>query len=207
MLVIFDVDSTLIEQEVIEILAGFSGRRSEVEGITSQAMGGELDFEASLRARVKLLEGLPEQMLDQALESCTVTSGALELISAIHNAGGKSGAVSGGFSQILKPLAQRLNLDFHLSNELEITNGYLTGRVTGPIIDKPAKAKALIEWSEFLGVHLRNTVAIGDGANDLDMMKVAGLSIGFNAKPRVRAAADILVSSGDLRDVLGLIGL
>jgi len=207
MLVIFDVDSTLIEEEVIELLADFAGKRAEVEAVTERAMNGELDFTASLKARVSHLKGLPETVIAETLARCTVTPGAQELIDAIHSAGGKVGAVSGGFTQLLEPLAKVLNLDFHRANNLEIVDGYLTGEVIGSIIDKPAKATALIEWANCFNVDLKNTVAVGDGANDLDMMQVAGLSIGFNAKPRVRKAADVIVGSQDLSEVIVLLGL
>lgn len=207
MLVILDVDSTLIEQEVIELLADCAGKRSEVENVTERAMSGELDFTESLKARVRLLEGLPESVISESLAKCTFTSGARHLIEAIHLAGGKVGAVSGGFSQLLNPLAEELNLDFSRANTLEIVDGVLTGDIVGPIIDKPAKATALIEWANLLQLDLRYTVAIGDGANDLDMMKVAGLSIGFNAKPRVRDAADVILGGSDLSEAIGLLGL
>lgn len=207
MLVIFDVDSTLIEQEVIELLAECAGKRSEVEAVTVRAMSGELDFTASLKARVRHLEGLPETVIEETLAKCSITKGAKQLIAAIHLAGGKVGAVSGGFSQLLDPLAKELELDFHRANTLEVVEGYLTGDVTGPIIDKPAKATALIEWAQALDLDLKYTVAIGDGANDLDMMAVAGLGIGFNAKPRVRKAADIILDSADLSEAIGLLGL
>jgi phosphoserine phosphatase len=207
MLVIFDVDSTLIEQEVIELLADCAGKRSEVEAVTEKAMSGELDFTASLKARVRHLEGLPERVIEETLAKCSITKGAEQLIAAIHLAGGKVGAVSGGFSQLLEPLAKELDLDFHRANTLEVVDGFLTGDVTGPIIDKPAKATALIEWAQSLDLDLKYTVAIGDGANDLDMMAVAGLSIGFNAKPRVRKAADIILDSADLSEAIGLLGL
>jgi phosphoserine phosphatase len=207
MLVIFDVDSTLIEQEVIELLADCAGKRSEVEAVTEKAMSGELDFTASLKARVRHLEGLPETVIEETLAKCSITKGAKQLIAAIHLAGGKVGAVSGGFSQLLDPLAKELELDFHRANTLEVVEGYLTGDVTGLIIDKPAKATALIEWAQALDLDLKYTVAIGDGANDLDMMAVAGLGIGFNAKPRVRKAADIILDSADLSEAIGLLGL
>ena len=207
MLVIFDVDSTLIEQEVIELLADCAGKRSEVEAVTEKAMSGELDFTASLKARVRHLEGLPETAIEETLAKCSITKGAKQLIAAIHLAGGKVGAVSGGFSQLLDPLAKELELDFHRANTLEVVEGYLTGDVTGLIIDKPAKATALIEWAQALDLDLKYTVAIGDGANDLDMMAVAGLGIGFNAKPRVRKAADIILDSADLSEAIGLLGL
>ena len=207
MLVIFDVDSTLIEQEVIELLADCAGKRSEVEAVTERAMSGELDFTASLKARVRHLEGLPESVIAETLAKCSVTQGAKKLIDAIHLVGGKVGAVSGGFSQLLEPLAKELELDFHRANTLEVIDGVLTGDVTSPIIDKPAKATALIEWAQSLELDLKYTVAIGDGANDLDMMAVAGLSIGFNAKPRVRQAADVILDAPDLSEAIGLLGL
>lgn len=207
MLVIFDVDSTLIEQEVIELLADCAGKRAEVEAVTERAMSGELDFTASLKARVRHLEGLPESVIAETLAKCSVTQGAKQLIDAIHLSGGKVGAVSGGFSQLLEPLAKELKLDFHRANTLEVVDGLLTGDVTGTIIDKAAKATALIEWAESLELDLKYTVAIGDGANDLDMMAVAGLGIGFNAKPRVRKAADIILDSADLSEAIGLLGI
>ena len=207
LLVILDVDSTLIEQEVIELLADCAGKRAEVEAVTERAMSGELDFTASLKARVSHLKGLPESVIAETLAKCTVTKGAHKLIEAVHAKGGKVGAVSGGFAQLLDPLAKTLKLDFHRANELEVVDGILTGEVIGTIIDKPAKATALTEWALESKIDLKHTVAIGDGANDLDMMGVAGLSIGFNAKPRVRAAADVILASKDLGDAIGLLGL
>jgi len=207
MLVVFDVDSTLIEDEVIELLADCAGKRSEVSQVTERAMAGELDFTGSLKARVIHLAGLPETVIADTLAKISITKGAKELIAAIHKAGGKVAAVSGGFTQLLEPLAKELNLDFYRANQLEIVDGKLTGQVTGPIIDKPAKATALVEWVTELKLDLRHTVAVGDGANDLDMMAIAGLSIGFNAKPRVRQAADVLIAKNDLTEVIELLGL
>ena len=207
MLVVFDVDSTLIEDEVIELLADCAGKRAEVTEVTERAMAGELDFTGSLKARVIQLAGLPESVIQDTLQKITITKGAKELIAAIHLAGGKVAAVSGGFTQLLEPLAKELDLDYFRANQLEIIDGKLTGQVTGPIIDKPAKATALTQWAKELNLELRNTVAVGDGANDLDMMDIAGLSIGFNAKPRVRQAADVLIAKNDLTEVIGLLGL
>ncbi len=207
MLVVFDVDSTLIEDEVIELLADCAGKRAEVAEVTDRAMRGELDFTGSLKARVLNLAGLPESVIQESLSKITVTKGARELIAAIHNAGGKVAAVSGGFTQLLEPLAKELKLDYYRANQLEVIDGKLTGQVTGPIIDKPAKAQALTQWANELGLSIKNTVAVGDGANDLDMMEVAGLSIGFNAKPRVRQSADVLIAKNDLSEVIGLLGL
>lgn len=207
MLVVFDVDSTLIEDEVIELLADCAGKRAEVAEVTERAMAGELDFTGSLKARVIQLSGLPESVIQDTLQKITITKGAKELIAAIHLAGGKVAAVSGGFTQLLEPLAKELDLDYFRANQLEIIDGKLTGQVTGPIIDKPAKATALTQWAKELNLEVRNTVAVGDGANDLDMMDIAGLSIGFNAKPRVRHAADVLIAKNDLNEVIGLLGL
>jgi phosphoserine phosphatase len=207
LLVVLDVDSTLIEQEVIELLADCAGKRAEVEAVTERAMSGELDFEASLKERVILLKGLPESVIEETLAKCTFTKGAHDLVQAVHDAGGKVGAVSGGFTQILEPLAKTIGLDFYRGNLLEIINGELSGEVVGEIIDKPAKATALVEWANALNLDLKYTVAIGDGANDLDMMQTAGLSIGFNAKPKVKALADVILETGDLSDVIALIGL
>ena len=207
LLVVFDVDSTLIEQEVIELLADFAGKRAEAEAVTAKAMAGELDFEGSLRARVVNLEGLPASVIDRALEQITLTPGAKEAVEYIHSVGGKAGAVSGGFIELLEPLAKKLNLDFYRANQLEIIDGVLTGKVIGEIIDKPAKATALREWAEYLNLEISRTVAVGDGANDLDMMETAGLSVGFNAKPRVRAKSDVLIARNDLNDLIPLLGL
>ena len=206
LLVVFDVDSTLIEQEVIELLADHAGKRAEVEAVTARAMAGELDFAGSLKARVQTLRGLPESVIQDTLANLSLTPGAAEVIEYIHNLGGKAGAVSGGFIELLAPLAKELGLDFYRANALEVVDGILTGNVTGPIIDKPAKAEALSEWAKQLNLKLSQTIAVGDGANDLDMMEIAGLAVGFNAKPRVRAKADVLIARNDLRDLIPLIG-
>jgi phosphoserine phosphatase len=206
LLVVFDVDSTLIEQEVIELLADHAGKRAEVEAVTARAMAGELDFAGSLKARVQTLRGLPESVIQDTLANLSLTPGAVEVIEYIHNLGGKAGAVSGGFIELLAPLANELGLDFYRANALEVVDGILTGNVTGPIIDKPAKAEALSEWAKQLNLTLSQTIAVGDGANDLDMMEIAGLAVGFNAKPRVRAKADVLIARNDLRDLIPLIG-
>ena len=206
LLVVFDVDSTLIQEEVIELLAANAGSLAEVAVVTERAMRGELDFEQSLRARVKTLAGLDAGVLIEAYDQINLTPGAQELIQHVHKVGGKAAAVSGGFNQLLEPLAQRLGLDYRLANQLEIIDGKLSGEVIGDIIDKPAKATALRAWANELGLELSQTIAVGDGANDLDMLGTAGLGIGFCGKPRVRAAADILVNVNDLSQVIGLIG-
>jgi phosphoserine phosphatase len=197
-----DVDSTLIQDEVIELLADFAGTRAEVAAITESAMRGELDFEQSLRTRVATLAGLDESVLHKAYESVRLSFGAKELIAAVHAAGGRVGAVSGGFTQILEPLAKALNLDYYRANQLEIEHGKLTGRVVGKVIDRKAKAEALIEWAADFGEDPAWVAAIGDGANDLDMFEVAGLSFAFNAKPLVREKADVAIDTPDLSLVI-----
>lgn len=199
-LVVFDVDSTLIEDEVIELLADEAGKRAEVAEVTERAMRGELDFAESLVERVATLAGLPESVFESVLKRVRITKGAKETIRAIQASGGKVGAVSGGFTRLLDPLAKELNLDFHRANELEVVDGKLTGKVLGVIIDKNEKANALTEWSNKTG--LDQTVAVGDGANDLAMMAIAGLGVAFNAKPIVQEQADVVIKGNDLRELL-----
>jgi phosphoserine phosphatase len=205
--VVFDVDSTLIEDEVIELLAEAAGKRAEVAAVTERAMRGELDFAESLRDRVATLVGLDEAVIGQTYERITVTAGAQELIDAVHAAGGKVGAVSGGFNQVLEPLANRLSLDFWRANELGVANGKLSGEVIGRIVDRQAKADALAEWSQELGLTRRQTVAVGDGANDLQMMQEAGLSVAFNAKPTVREQAQLVVHEQNLAELVKVLGI
>jgi phosphoserine phosphatase len=205
--VIFDVDSTLIEDEVIELLADLAGKRAEVAAVTERAMAGELDFSASLIDRVATLEGLPESVFQDVLQRVRVTRGAQELIAAVHRAGGKVGAVSGGFSQILTPLADQLNLDFNRANLLEVINGKLTGKVLGSIVDRAAKAEALREWSAAAGFEMSQTVAVGDGANDLGMMEIAEISVAFNAKPIVREFAKVVIEEHDLSALISILKL
>lgn len=204
-LVVFDVDSTLIEDEVIELLAEVAGKRAEVAAVTERAMAGELDFAESLIARVATLQGLPESVFTDVQQRIQITLGAKETIRAIQAAGGKVGAVSGGFNQLLTPLAAELNLDYARANQLEVVDGVLTGKVLGAIIDRSAKAAALREWSKDSG--LTRTVAVGDGANDLEMMAIAELGVAFNAKPVVREKADVILEGKDLRGLLEIIGL
>ncbi len=206
-LVVLDVDSTLIEDEVIELLADAAGSLDDVARITASAMNGELDFAESLRARVSTLAGLPESVIAAVSAAVTVTRGVPELIAGVHAAGGCVAVVSGGFHEVLDPLATSLGLDFWRANRLERADGVLTGRVDGPIVDAEAKATALREWAAECGVPLRQTVAIGDGANDLAMMAITGLSIGFDAKAPVRDEADVVMDVRDLGQVLSLLGL
>jgi phosphoserine phosphatase len=204
-LVVFDVDSTLIEDEVIELLAEAAGKRAEVKSITDSAMAGELDFAQSLSARVAMLAGVPASALEDTVARVTVTQGARELIAGIHRAGGKVAAVSGGFIQILEPLAKQLNIDLYRANTLEVVDGFLTGKTQGQIIDRSAKAASLMEWADELGLTAPQTIAVGDGANDLEMMSAAGLGVAFNAKPLVRASADLVVSGDSLESLLAIL--
>lgn len=206
-LVVLDVDSTLIENEVIELLADCAGSGVEVARITSQAMAGELDFEQSLRARVATLAGLSVECFREVGERIQLTTGAAELVDTVHAAGGHVGVVSGGFHELVDPIANKLGLDFWRANRLEVKEGLLTGEVLGDVIDAQAKASALREWAEQTGTPRIFTVAVGDGANDLLMMDEAGLSVAFDAKPIVREHADVSVPVRDLREILSLLGL
>ncbi|RIX27956.1 phosphoserine phosphatase SerB [Amnibacterium setariae] len=203
LLVVLDVDSTLIGEEVVDLLADAAGVGDEVASITAAAMRGELDFAGSLTRRVALLEGLPEQVLDEVRGRITVTDGVPELVAAVHAGGGAIGAVSGGFRQVLDPLAAELGLDRRHANDLEVVDGRLTGRVLGRIVDAEVKRERLLAWAAELGA--TRTVAVGDGANDLLMMSAAGLSVGFDAKPAVRAVADVCLPGRSLRPLLRLL--
>lgn len=206
-LVLLDVDSTLIENEVIELLAAEAGSLTEVAAITSRAMNGELDFEESLRARVATLEGLPESVFATVGELVTVTKGVPELITGVQAAGGLVAVVSGGFHEVLDPIASSLGLDNWRANRLEISDGRLTGQVRGAVIDAAAKADTLREWALAAGIPLPRTIAVGDGANDLPMMAIAGLAVGFDAKAPVRDLAGVIIDRRDLSQVLPLLGL
>ena len=204
-LVVFDVDSTLINDEAIELLAERAGKRQEVAEVTSRAMRGELDFEESLRQRVLTLKGLDEAVLGEVSHQLSPTKGARELIEAIHERGGKAAAVSGGFIQLLNPIKQKLNFDMERANTLEVVDGKLTGKVIGKVIDRAAKADALMEWAKQLEVSLDSTIAVGDGANDLGMLEVAGLSVAFCAKPVVQEKAKIALNERDLSLLIQLL--
>jgi len=206
-LVVLDVDSTLIENEVIELLAAEAGSLPEVEQITFRAMNGELDFEESLRARVATLRGLPETVFATVGRLVQVTAGVPDMIAGIRAAGGCVGVVSGGFHEVVDPVAAELGLDYWRANRLEVVDGLLTGGLTGTVIDAQAKATTLREWADECGVPLSRTVAVGDGANDLPMMAIAGLAVGFDAKAPVRDLAGVLIDDRDLSQVLPLLGL
>ena len=206
-LVMLDMDSTLIVQEVIDLLAAKAGVAEEVSAITQKAMAGEMDFAQSLQARVSLLAGLNESMLSEVRSEITLTQGAEKLIQTLHLKGHKVGVVSGGFIDVIEPILKELKIDFYRANKLQILNGKLTGKLEGEIIDGAAKLKALVEFAKNEGVQMSQTVAIGDGANDLDMIESAGLGVAFNAKPKVAAAAATTISGSDLSAVLLLMGL
>lgn len=206
-LVQLDVDSTFIQQEAIELLAAKAGVLDQVSTITASAMRGELDFEQSLRARVALLKGLPESVIHQVQVEISLTDGAEDLVSVLHAKGHSVALVSGGFIDIIQPLIDSLSIIYYKANKLEIVDGVLTGGLIGAVIDRAAKASALREFALASDVAIENTVAIGDGANDLDMMAIAGLSIAFNAKPIVAAAADLSINEPSLRSVQALIGV
>ncbi|MES2092640.1 MAG: phosphoserine phosphatase SerB [Actinomycetota bacterium] len=206
-LVVLDVDSTLIENEVIELLADAAGSGVTVAQITASAMNGEVDFEESLRARVATLAGLPETVFDEVGRLVRITAGVPEMIAGVRAAGGGVAAVSGGFHEIIDPVAARLGLDYWRANRLEVLDGVLTGGLVGPIIDGQSKADTLIEWAADFGVPLSQTVAVGDGANDVPMMAITGLSVGFDAKAPVRDEADVLMDQRDLSQLLALLGL
>lgn len=204
-LVVLDADSTLIRNEVIELLADEAGRRAEVQAATEAAMRGEIDFSASLRSRVAALEGVPVSAFERVLARIEPTPGVRELTAAVHERGGVVGVVSGGFHEILDNVAPGLGVDRWRANRLEIVDGVLSGRVDGDIVDGAAKATSLQEWAAELGVAPHATIAIGDGANDLPMMAVAGLGLAFNAKPAVRDAASLVIGPQNLSEVIALL--
>ena len=206
-LVQLDVDSTFIQQEAIELLAAKAGVLEQVATITASAMRGELDFEQSLRARVALLKGLPESVIGEVQKEISLTDGAQELVTTLHDKGHSVSLVSGGFIDIIEPLIKSMSIKYYKANKLEIVDGVLTGGLIGPIIDRAAKGEALKEFATASSVAIENTVAIGDGANDLDMMAAAGVSIAFNAKPIVIEAADLAINEPSLRSVISLIGV
>ncbi|MBV9320713.1 MAG: phosphoserine phosphatase SerB [Mycobacterium sp.] len=206
-LIVFDVDSTLIQGEVIEMLAARVGAQDAVAAITEAAMRGELDFAASLEQRVATLAGLHVEVLEDVANQLQLTPGARTTLRTLRRLGYHCGVVSGGFRQVVEPLAHELMLDFVAANELEIVDGKLTGRLVGTIIDRAGKAKALRDFAHQAGVPLQQTVAVGDGANDIDMLATAGLGVAFNAKPALREIADASLSYPYLDTVLFLLGI
>ena len=206
-LIVFDVDSTLVQGEVIEMLAAHAGAEAEVRAVTEAAMRGELDFAESLRRRVAVLAGLPESVLDEVAARLELTPGARTTIRTLKRLGFRCGVVSGGFTRVIDGLVDELGLDFCAANELEIVDGRLTGRVVGEIVDRPGKAVALRRFADSFGVPLEQCVAVGDGANDIDMLSTAGLGIAFNAKPALREVADTALSHPYLDVVLFVLGI
>jgi phosphoserine phosphatase len=206
-LVVMDVDSTLIQDEVIDLLAERAGVLDEVAEITERAMRGEIDFAESLKERVALLAGLPAEALDETARRIRLTPGARTLCRTLRRLGFRVCLVSGGFREVIAPLAEQLEVDGLRANALEIVEGRLTGRVTGVIVDRHGKREALEEFAREFGIPVARTIAIGDGANDLDMLDAAGLGIAFNAKPVVQAAADTAVNAPYLDSVLFLLGI
>jgi phosphoserine phosphatase len=206
-LIVFDVDSTLIQGEVIEMLAERAGALAAVAEVTEAAMRGELDFAESLHKRVATLAGLPAEVLDDVADQIELTPGARTTIRTLRRLGFHCGIVSGGFRQVIEPLAHELMMDFVAANDLEIVDGKLTGRVIGPVIDRPGKAKALRDFAQQAGVPMEQTVAVGDGANDIDMLAAAGLGVAFNAKPALREVADASLSYPYLDTVLFILGV
>ncbi len=206
-LIVFDVDSTLVQGEVIEMLAAKAGREDEVRAVTEAAMRGEIDFAESLTQRVQALAGLDASVIDEVAESLELTPGARTTIRTLRRLGYHCGVVSGGFRQVIEGLAHELELDFVKANTLEIVDGKLTGRVVGEIVDRAAKAIALREFAAQCGVPLEQTVAVGDGANDIDMLTAAGLGVAFNAKPALREIADTAISHPYLDAVLFMLGV
>ncbi len=206
-LIVMDVDSTLIQGEVIEMIAAHAGCEDEVREVTERAMRGELDFEESLRSRVALLEGVPESALGEVYDGIVLAPGARTMVRTLKRLGYRFAIVSGGFTQIADRLAADLGVHFARANELEIADGRLTGRILGEVVDRAAKARALHEFAAEVGIDVGSTIAIGDGANDLDMLAAAGLGIAYNAKPRVREAAEVAVNVPYLDTILYLLGI
>jgi phosphoserine phosphatase len=208
-LIVFDVDSTLVQGEVIEMLAARAGAEAaaEVRAVTEAAMAGELDFTESLRRRVAVLRGLPESVLDEVAAELELTPGARTTIRTLKRLGFRCGVVSGGFTRVINGLVDELGLDFCAANEIEIVDGLLTGRVLGEIVDRPGKAVALRRFADTFGVPLEQCVAVGDGANDIDMLSTAGLGIAFNAKLALREVADTALTHPYLDVVLFVLGI
>ena len=206
-LVIMDMDSTLIQQEVIDLLAIHAGKFEEVKEITKLAMNGEIEFKEALAKRVQLLAGLPETIFEKVRTELTLSPGAESLIETLHKIGHKVGVVSGGFIEVIAPLLKKLNIDYSKANSLEIVDGKLTGKLVGAVVDRLGKQRALEEFAAREKIPLEQTVAIGDGANDIDMLATAGLGVAYNAKPSVREAADVMITTPHLDTVLYLMGI
>ena len=206
-LVVIDVDSTLIQGEVIEMLAAHVGLEERVAAITAAAMHGELDFEQALRERVALLAGLDASVLDEVYEGLVLNPGVRTLVRTLRRLGYRFALVSGGFSQITDRLAEDLGIHYSRANELEIVDGKITGRIVGEVVDRAGKAAALRHFAADVGVPESAVIAIGDGANDIDMLNAAGLGIAYNAKPVLREAADTSVNVPYLDAIMYILGI
>ena len=201
-LLVLDVDSTMIEQEVIELLADKVGLRDQVKILTDQAMAGEIDFREALLQRVGLLKGLSAVVFQDILAEIKITKGVPELVSSIQQSNGMVGAISGGFTQVLEPLAHSLGLDFYTANNLEVIDGLITGKISGEIVDAEMKAKTLLLWAKQNGFEVADTVAIGDGANDVPMLKASGFGVAFRPKDVLRPHADLIIEGNSLAPVI-----
>jgi phosphoserine phosphatase len=192
----------MIEQEVIELLADRVGIRDQVKLLTDQAMAGEIDFREALLQRVELLKGLSAEVFQDILAEIKITKGVPELVSSIKQSNGMVGAISGGFTQVLEPLAHSLGLDFYIANNLEVIDGQITGKISGEIVDAEMKAKTLLLWAKQNGFEVADTVAIGDGANDVPMLKVSGFGVAFRPKDVLRPHADLIIEGNSLAPVI-----
>jgi len=201
-LVLFDVDSTLIEQEVIDLLAARASRGEEVSKITAQAMAGELNFDEALKARVALLKGLPESVFQDVLGDISFTPGAESLIDELRRSDYRIGVISGGFLNVLDSLLKDFHLNFVRANSLEVVDGYLTGQIIGTVINRSGKAQALKDFAQMSGVQLSECVAVGDGSNDLDMIQLAGLGVSYRGKEILNQAADVVIEEPGLDQLL-----
>lgn len=201
------MDSTFIQEEVIDLLADEAGVGEQVAQITERAMRGELDFRESLQERVALLQGLHEETFQRVRSRIHLSNGATILVNSLHEAGSYVGVVSGGFENIIAPILAEVGVDFYKANTLEIKDGVLTGKIVGPIIDKFAKREFLEKYARECGIEMSHTVAVGDGANDLEMMSVAGLSVAFNAKPIVQQSANKEITTGNLAQILDFLDI
>jgi len=206
-LIVMDADSTLLQGEVIDLLADRLGRGPEVGAVTAAAMSGDIDFEEALRSRVRLLAGLGESDLQAVRDAILLAPGARTLVRTLKRLGYELAVVSGGFTQVIAPLVEDLGIDHLAANELVIEDGVLSGELRGPVVDRPGKAAALRRFAETAGVPLARTIAVGDGANDIDMLASAGLGIAFNAKPVVREVADTALNVPYLDAILFLLGI
>lgn len=204
-LLVMDVDSTLIREEVIDILGNLAGKGEVIADITERAMNGELDFRQALEERVKLLAGLSESVFEEVRQRVNLTTGAKELVATLHAKGYKVGLVSGGFHEIVDQLATELEIDYVKANHLEVIDGKLTGRTKGDIVTKETKVDCLKEWSAENGLTLDQTIAMGDGANDIPMILTAGLGVAFCAKPAVREQAPHQITEPNLALLLELV--